>query len=1137
MAKKVQLKERGTNVNIYPVTIKEAVGLGNVDNTSDANKPISTATQAALDELSKDIEIQNILSQLEPSADITKDLIIEMNDGTVYSVPNIDWTVKGEGNPKAASVNFSNSNFADLWVQGSEYLPKFKRVISYGDLSSVNGRINIYQIPGKIPHMWPNNAPDYELLLPLEQQEPPVIPETNVPREFGLGNLKLKPGYDLTFQCSGNIPFGIFYLTDFEGTQHDDSPRKYDHELTFTNVTTNSKLGEIFYGAKLDPRGIHITGLDGKVEKDGSMLPATRANLKWLPAKKDTKPAHWSFDLSKYSISKKDFEFKGSYIGEDRFTKDNPMDMDWFGISQFSGHIFVGVENLKYIKASLPKATSVTYMSMSPFLEGLEITELGDADVANIVNACPNIRYIKINMSNVTNANNMFYAANGSSDYLYKNLTEVKLEGLKSSIDLSNLAALSLESVRYIFTNAVHILNKTITLYTDVYNKVPKAWIDEMAEKGWTVASSDGFSKFGKTANALKEDINYLDNKIENYTKVFKTKEDLETAIAANTLDCKLAFVEEAGNEGIYAGGKFYQTIPSNKGGSTRDQLYWNGEKGIWQDPNYMNWLNQNTEGIEWNINQVDPKVSHITHTSYNFVDFKLCVYDAINKKVRYLIDPSDFSVMNVYFDFPCEIEIKYNSISISDPKVQGTQMVINGETVNVLQLDSIDKIPCHCQTLRRRPQSGGEIDYSVDVQLVSIEERVVDSITRYLHTYTLDDPTQYEQVKEVQFTSCTPKVCLDGRDGEVMVFVPGMYLQSQETNTKKIVRLYHSYSSEQHYKEYVKDWEYHPPMLISAYKCTILNEVPENMGYLSTLPVGSAVSIMNNNTYCRGGKNDASKDGLDQFQTQLGKCRSDMTLDDFREAARKSGKEVLSYKQYKGLYWRYVTEYLSFNSQDDYVPKTNQYDPPTGGLGPGITNFNNFIDHSYRTPICCNGYTNDINSDTGVKLLEVPGYSNHVYANKWHNLENFFGDTYTGVDGMYIVRDSTGKRKIYTTDNPEFYNTKNWDSMTCLGEFPSGNYYDGALIGEWRLGDNADLIPLIPYLESDPTPNTYKCDHIAYDNNDDINVVSFGGQADSQDGAGIGCTNLKHTSSYTKRGGDDMIGYRTVVVLENTQS
>ena len=125
-------------------------------------------------------------------------------------------------------------------------------------------------------------------------------------------------------------------------------------------------------------------------------------------------------------------------------------------------------------------------------------------------------------MSNVTNAKNMFWAADGNSDYLYKNLTEVKLEGLKSSIDLSNLAALSLESVRYIFINAVHIANKTITLYTDVYNKVPKEWLDEMTEKGWKVVSSNGFSKFGETANALKEDINYLDNKL--VTKVDKVE-------------------------------------------------------------------------------------------------------------------------------------------------------------------------------------------------------------------------------------------------------------------------------------------------------------------------------------------------------------------------------------------------------------------------------------------------------------------------------------------------------------------------------------------------------------------------------------------------------------------------------------
>lgn len=58
MAKKVQLKERGTNVNIYPVTIKEAVGLGNVDNTSDANKPVSIAQATAIADAKKELKAE-----------------------------------------------------------------------------------------------------------------------------------------------------------------------------------------------------------------------------------------------------------------------------------------------------------------------------------------------------------------------------------------------------------------------------------------------------------------------------------------------------------------------------------------------------------------------------------------------------------------------------------------------------------------------------------------------------------------------------------------------------------------------------------------------------------------------------------------------------------------------------------------------------------------------------------------------------------------------------------------------------------------------------------------------------------------------------------------------------------------------
>lgn len=62
MAKKTELKERGTNEVLYPVTLLECVrngegenitkadvGLGNVDNTADINKPVSKYVQSELD--------------------------------------------------------------------------------------------------------------------------------------------------------------------------------------------------------------------------------------------------------------------------------------------------------------------------------------------------------------------------------------------------------------------------------------------------------------------------------------------------------------------------------------------------------------------------------------------------------------------------------------------------------------------------------------------------------------------------------------------------------------------------------------------------------------------------------------------------------------------------------------------------------------------------------------------------------------------------------------------------------------------------------------------------------------------------------------------------------------------------------
>ncbi len=60
-------------------TTKADVGLSNVDNTSDANKPISTATQSAIDAIPV-ISVQPNVSTLDPDTATMADLVTAYNN-------------------------------------------------------------------------------------------------------------------------------------------------------------------------------------------------------------------------------------------------------------------------------------------------------------------------------------------------------------------------------------------------------------------------------------------------------------------------------------------------------------------------------------------------------------------------------------------------------------------------------------------------------------------------------------------------------------------------------------------------------------------------------------------------------------------------------------------------------------------------------------------------------------------------------------------------------------------------------------------------------------------------------------------------------------------------------------------------
>src|SRR5574344_2395512 len=103
--------------------------------------------------------------------------------------------------------------------------------------------------------------------------------------------------------------------------------------------------------------------------------------------------------------------------------------------------------------------------------------------------------------------------------------------------------------------------------------------------------------------------------------------------------------------------------------------------------------------------------------------------------------------------------------------------------------------------------------------------------------------------------------------------------------------------------------------MVIDAYKSTLLRQVPSDMGYLSTLPINSPISVVNTNTYCRGGNNNGSYDSYlssDPLRSLLCKPATNINRATFRTYAFNAGTIPLCYEYYKAVFYLLlVIEYV----------------------------------------------------------------------------------------------------------------------------------------------------------------------------------------------------------------------------------
>ena len=362
---------------------------------------------------------------------------------------------------------------------------------------------------------------------------------------------------------------------------------------------------------------------------------------------------------------------------------------------------------------------------------------------------------------------------------------------------------------------------------------------------------------------------------------------------------------------------------------------------------------------------------------------------------------------------------------------------------------------------------------------------------------YLFPDDWSYKEDGEI------PSV-LDGTDGTVRVNTPKFYGKSGSDGNKRWVRT-----------STVKiddSWVEIPELLIDAYRSTVDTTV-------SATP--KAVSVVNTTTAFRGGGNRANYDDYlttkletkDIFRSDLGKPRTNISRATMRTYATNAGSELLCYEYYKWIfYWNYVIEYANFNSQAAYNAELTADGYHQGGLGSGVAGWaneaTNWPGYNATYPLTPCGYCNEFGNFTGVKDLVIPEctaqdgtntVATHTFkVPRWRGFDNPFGDIWTNLDGVVIVRAAANEiSTVYTTTNISEFTDVVGEKTVAGYEVASDDY-----IKAFDLGETAEIIPSAV----GGSATTYICDyHYCSASSTALRTLRVGGYANDGILAGLG--------------------------------
>lgn len=254
-----------------------------------------------------------------------------------------------------------------------------------------------------------------------------------------------------------------------------------------------------------------------------------------------------------------------------------------------------------------------------------------------------------------------------------------------------------------------------------------------------------------------------------------------------------------------------------------------------------------------------------------------------------------------------------------------------------------------------------------------------------------------------------------------------------------------------------------------------------------------------------RGGDNTAEWD--DTYRSLLGCPVTNLTRDQFRQAARKRGKgwEMYTYGAHKTLFWLFAVEYATLNSQKSFNDQKDANGFAQGGLGPGPTQMTDWANFNNTNPLIPCGYTNEFGNGSGEKAYVVKNSSDGTHAtliaNRYRGIENPFGHLWKYIDGanIQITTGDAGLSVLWTTDDPSNFSDTSYTGYDKKGNICRTNGYAKRVL----LGEDGDIV----VTEVGGSSSTYWCDYYyTYTSINRMLMVRVGGDADRVLDADLTC-------------------------------